>query len=693
MPSHPPLGFSRVVCLRQSPTARSGYNVPSSHLFNRSIGRTRQLSPLHPSKSRLLSHSIIKSSIPPIRAPRRVLSTSPLLRAGNAATSEEADSVSTQSQEEGIANQNNTLEESTVKQLKDLLSQRGLKVSGTKNELIERLRSAPAKESSRSQDISKLLHMTVKDLKHELSTLGLPTIGLKSELVERLATVLPTHVAPPDSAIVSNEVQPPALSQSEEVADIRRSFDVDAPLNLDSDNEAIPQEQMTSTLSEAPESEADAQLESSPNHRIELFEWKDVQDLLREEKKARYDIEFKFITKKTFLKLRRALYLSKRHIEKFAAVVKNQPNRVPRRRYRVVKRLLFAAERDMKQLENEVRGNTNDIVGRTLSLTRLFFSDAWDKALRNAGDNQGVLMPLDYSTLRNFSDDERNRLIGQVIRVVYDGLNNGKQFTTRQDFDDAWEIAKRTLRRIPGYSQGSETEKRKRIRFAIREDVRDPAKWPFLQMAREQIMVLARRPFRVEVGIPPLLLQKLNRAAQYQTSDNLHKNTSNKIFDSLWSRLHLSDHIESIVPSGDDSHLVTFKNFNAAAAFVNRPDQHWLEDKVFGQIDVTWIVPNLDSSIRQALVILSRQSMEENRDYMAEMGAVIRRMDKVRVYQVQEEFRTSYRLVLRLDFEDDIHMNRFLSQKSLHYFSNPWKDRFFAMPKIPTGYVSFPSAF
>jgi hypothetical protein len=75
----------------------------------------------------------------------------------------------------------------TVKELKDQLKEKGLKVGGKKNDLIQRLNDSDNESESESDsDEIDYASWTVAKLKEECETRGLPKSGKKSDLVGRL---------------------------------------------------------------------------------------------------------------------------------------------------------------------------------------------------------------------------------------------------------------------------------------------------------------------------------------------------------------------------------------------------------------------------------------------------------------------------------------------------------------------------
>lgn len=86
-----------------------------------------------------------------------------------------------------------TLEGKTLKQLQSLLRQNNLPVSGQKHDLIERLRKKVGRSANkwgdgekRTEDVSSLKKLTAEQLKALLRQRGLPVSGRKNELIQRL---------------------------------------------------------------------------------------------------------------------------------------------------------------------------------------------------------------------------------------------------------------------------------------------------------------------------------------------------------------------------------------------------------------------------------------------------------------------------------------------------------------------------
>jgi hypothetical protein len=174
-----------------------------------------------------------------------------------------------------------------------------------------------------------------------------------------------------------------------------------------------------------------------------------------------------------------------------------------------------------------------------------------------------------------------------------------------------------------------------------------------------------------------------------------------QIFNSMWLRLGLMDHIQAIRPGNTNlDYSVTFKSFEAAAAFVNRSNEHWLEDQISGQVYATWRPEGPPRSIPIATLILPRASIEVWRrvalehnvrfskyglpvvDWGRSFQSVLQRMrmtlgrdGECRWYKVASEY--AHRIVIAVCFKDAESLEKFMLLKKEHCLTSPWKDRFF----------------
>lgn len=233
---------------------------------------------------------------------------------------------------------------------------------------------------------------------------------------------------------------------------------------------------------------------------------------------------------------------------------------------------------------------------------------------------------------------------------------------------------------------------------------------------RSEVEKLATAPVAVTLSISPeqkrafLLLPDSDHVVGPFTTDG---DPFCQIYNSMWIRLGLMDHISSIknsLSSEDDGYVVTFKSFDAAAAFSNRVDQHWLHDALTGQVHATWHTKNGDESKRTVLLVtLPRATIEVWRrealkagipptaqgypfvEWSKAMWSVLQRMgmkigpdkDCIHYYILWER---RHRAVLHMLFQDERALNAFLRKKQDHYLTNPWKDRFFARRSTRAGY-------
>jgi hypothetical protein len=187
-----------------------------------------------------------------------------------------------------------------------------------------------------------------------------------------------------------------------------------------------------------------------------------------------------------------------------------------------------------------------------------------------------------------------------------------------------------------------------------------------------------------------------------------------QIFNSMWLRLGLLDHINSIRPSKTDlQYSVTFKSFEAAAAFVNRPNEHWLDDQITGQIYATWppegprqLTPMVTLIFPRATIDVWRRAALEHDVDVSKYGlpyvdwgrsfqSVLMRMKmdlgrdgECLWYKIVSEY--AHRMVMAVCFRDFETLEQFVSRKEDHCLSSIWKDRFFVKER-GVKYESLPS--
>ena len=98
-----------------------------------------------------------------------------------------------------------------------------------------------------------------------------------------------------------------------------------------------------------------------------------------------------------------------------------------------------------------------------------------------------------------------------------------------------------------------------------------------------------------------------------------------QIFNSMWTRLGLMDYILAILPGNANlDYAVTFKSFEAAAAFVNRSNEHWLGDQISGQVYATWRPKGLSRPTTIAILILPKATIEVWRRVALKYDVVVR---------------------------------------------------------------------
>ena len=186
-----------------------------------------------------------------------------------------------------------------------------------------------------------------------------------------------------------------------------------------------------------------------------------------------------------------------------------------------------------------------------------------------------------------------------------------------------------------------------------------------------------------------------------------------QIFNPMWERLGLMEYISEIRSTHEENVFeVTFKNIDGASAFINRVDEHWLDDRTIGQVHATW-KPEGEGKhwekSTKAVLTFPKRTLDIWRTEAVKRGApigkdgypevqwtraiwaVVTRMrysigsfGDARSFRVMHE--TPYRVVADIIFKDSEVLQQFLRRKSEHHISNEWKDRFFARERWKFGY-------
>jgi hypothetical protein len=230
---------------------------------------------------------------------------------------------------------------------------------------------------------------------------------------------------------------------------------------------------------------------------------------------------------------------------------------------------------------------------------------------------------------------------------------------------------------------------------------------------------LAAKPVEIRLTVSESLLRQFhNQLNQPRNSAHVvgdfatDGDWTSQIFNPMWSRLGLRSHIKSIRNTNKNEFNVIFKSFDAAAAFVNRPDEHWLMDKISGQVYATWDWDRTNKTNLTAILTLPSATLEpwrrlalEHRapltrygypdvDWARSIRSVLFRLkisvgkdSECRRYKLLYE--SPHRVVLELSFNYFDSLSNFLQRKTEHYLTNPWKDRFFAKQQIYEGYAAF----
>jgi len=362
---------------------------------------------------------------------------------------------------------------------------------------------------------------------------------------------------------------------------------------------------------------------------------------------------------------------------------------------------------------------------RTMSLARLYFSKAFQRAIQNGPQ----------STLgMRFSDFQRAQeadLLELYLNIITFRTKRERQ-ATAEDFESAWKTV------LEEYAKGkgqlfigpvSPNEKlprqvppRTNNFVSTQQDSTTPIPQVRFPLPRREISSWNRSAVENLAGAPVALTLSLSQDQKRSflllpESDHIvgpfatDGDPYNQAYNSMWVRLGLMEHILSITKdtSTNGDYKVTFKSFNAAAAFINRVDQHWLHDSLTGQVYATWETKNIEEKQTSAIIILPRATLEVWRgealkasvpvsehhgyplvEWSKSMWAVLKRMgftigrdgDCIRYRTMWEK---KHRVVIEMLFRERSVLDGFLAKRTRHYLTHPWKDRFFATHLRPIG--------
>jgi SAP domain len=751
----PPSVFSARVCIRQIPVKKS---IRCRRRIGTSIGpSTSQRQP--PEHACVFQHC---------RQSRGTLLFAPLASSRRTPSQQTAlfSNVSRQRAQAAVADypfedatdttpadvNNMDYENLSVNELKALLRSRSLKISGVKSELVDRLRIAsssdPALDNDLQQDsqieepsaavegpkeFSAGSKMTVKDLKSKLSEMGLSTKGLKNELIERLQLAHSTGNAPLAETYLS-----PSIEESDQSSPVISSSE--SPLSSLPSSESFPLADEVAIVPTIPQPRSpmtdnwiQIPLEPIPVVSLEPIdsptpEQSPIDHLNRHISLA--DIASRVLnTEVSLSRMRSDLSSLPPSVE--TAVVSTIPQPITTALDALVQVPLQpnvptisresatspSTQECSLQLSEPVsldigeeidQGFTNEeqlqavLLKRRHSLTKLYFATAFEKGMTSDPQDTSsiqlrLLMNSDVTALEE-KFFAQVALRGEPSKVLREA-----------DYEWAWkmtlaEFAK--ARGKPFLESPVERALRKRQYYENLESLGQRSE------PQDHIDAEALMPVSMRMLLPHKLHRLLSTYRPPQ--DSVYQ-----LFDVMWERLDLLDHTESVRRDDNSTdYTVTFKSFNAAAAFANRVDQHWFIDRIWGHVHTIWdwqppentpeayisrfqtsailIFPSATvATCRRIAVQRGSRMTKKGFPYVQWAASVMNLLFRMRISvgqngecrrcNVIEE--TSDRVTVELVFKDVGLRNTFLHRKWEHFLTSPWKDRFFAMPKVYVGYV------
>jgi len=603
----------------------------------------------------------------------------------------------------------------TVKELRGMLAERGLSTQGVKAQLIERLESSaetspldgqvaePNNDSTALQGSGGLSKLTVKELRGMLAERSLSTQGIKAQLIERLESSAETSSLDGQVAESNNDSTALQDATSQETDSTNDSWisQIEREVLFAEQQAAIFASRLSIVCCSLGLSEVLASL------RVRSLNQAALALSLCGINSSLLDIELSALR----ISLVLSMILSDRQLQ-------------------LIFQRLEASNTQITALENQIAAirsepsslspSTTTILPSSPTTTHIdnlhqrliqisaevYFTKMW---LQLLNDPKPAIKQKYTKLVREHPRDEH------FLRKAY--LNHVRIFCSpgrkvvEEDMHHALLLALDDL-----YARRKTSRTRVSDRVKILPEVKEVAKAipkdessledaeHRKRISRNQILAEICSTLSESSATLPIQLSDTLRHRYPRKSDS--DAAPGEFFNPMWQRLDLLDHVQAISPGVDDAeYLVTFRTFNAAAAFVNQVDAHWLDDKMTGQVYATWIPLETKPNNVVATVSFPRATIEPWRNSALIHGAgmsnwkfplvdwgrsfmsVLQRMKLVaggkkgdcRYWTVTGEY--GHVVIMEAAFSDPATMKRFVASKSQHYLSNPWKDRFFVKQK------------
>jgi hypothetical protein len=654
-----PPGFSPNICIRFLSTRSQTFRQHTSKTSDVFL-RSNQSS--YPDPCKLARHSHISALAPGISVDRRYISTA-------VATVENDSLLSSQVSLAEATADPDALEKMTVKDLRALLTERGLKVSGLKAELIERLREASQEHGGVSHELKNEqipVSEGTTDSPPLDSTMSLENLGPSTAEPQSKDQPLPL-----DSSIQNLELAISNIQNSLAAVRLSASQIRDDPFASEMDKAAKDMNPIAAVEHELKRVDIRTRLIFADlfNHPFTI---KTAEIMILANEKIR-PLNIKSVSRD----LLRAEFLSNNMLLNILRTFK--PETLPDKKRR--KANLKTAESFFGRALREARRKGLKAT-RGMDLTKI-------KAKHKKAFLKVFYMPL----VRKLADIKVN-IEEDEMREIWERSLEGFE----RNIGNLYKPRPPTPPAPPKSSSNKNKNKK--------------------QLLRKKFIELASKPVDIGVTITPRHWQAFIDSVKSQSIDSGKVDPNerlNEILKPMWERMQLTEHIKGVRQGGDKHDLiVTFDSFPAAASFVNRCNEHWLLDEFSGQVYASWLSDNNDKRSVTAILIFPKATLEVWRRIASEDGVptskwgfplihwgnslttVFERMHlsfgrdgQVRRYRFLAEY--PHRMILDVSFSDVGTLNNFLARKGEHYVTNPWKDRFFAKRLTWVGYAPQPS--